>query len=54
MPFILLIVAIIAIVVMALVGGWRARRSPTPEEKTALTGDSGVGSTTDPEAGGSL
>jgi len=53
MPFILLIVAVIAVVVVALLGGRRARRSPYARD-TALTGDSGVASTTEPEDGGSL
>ncbi|HEU4673132.1 MAG TPA: hypothetical protein VFS32_09555 [Candidatus Limnocylindrales bacterium] len=53
MPFILLIVAVIAVVVMAIVGGWRARRSPL-EKDTAVAGDSGVASTTEPEDGASL
>jgi hypothetical protein len=53
MPFVLLIVAVIGIVVMALLGGWRTRRTPL-EKDTTLAGDSGVASTTEPEEGGGL
>jgi hypothetical protein len=53
MPFILLIVAVIAVAVMAVLGGRRAQRSAV-ERDTPVAGDSGVASTSDPEAGGSL
>ncbi|HET7027435.1 MAG TPA: hypothetical protein VFI28_07075 [Candidatus Limnocylindrales bacterium] len=53
MPFILIIVAIIAIVAVAVVGGRRARTARRSGD-APLTGDSGVASTNDPEAGGSV
>lgn len=53
MPFILLIVAVIAVVVFAIVGGWRANRSPQATDQP-IAGDSGVASTTEPDEGGSL
>lgn len=53
MPFILLIVAVIAVVVFAIVGGRRANRSPAARDEP-VTGDSGVASATEPDEGGSL
>jgi hypothetical protein len=53
MPFILLIVAVIAVIVLALVGGRRNSRSAAVRD-TTVAGDSGVASTTEPDDVGSL
>jgi hypothetical protein len=53
MPFVLLIVAVIAVIVLAVLGGRRSSRSST-ERDTAVAGDSGVASTTEPDDVGTL